>query len=1176
MKAIPLDGITNWADWGLPWQSPTPSQRSVSELFPFVGYLYRAIDLRANSVASMPWSIYGSKSTKPLWTSEDALAPDNLQPFAVLPDMLYRIEAALCMGSQAFIFKERNRVRLTGLRWLDPFTVEPVWTPQGLTSFTRYVNGGQNTMSVQDVVYIWLTGLRETEPRPAPAQAASNAANVIYNSAQFAKAFFERGAIKAGLLTVNGVPPESERERLKNWWGRFLSGINNAYSTEVVSAAVQYVPVGEGLAELTNQALTMEQREDIATALGVPHSLVMSNAANYATARQDSQAFYETTIVPQTLLIERHLNAQLFGPANLRIKFRPQALDVFQQDENERASAFATYVGAGIKPSIVAQMLGLELPEGVKYEDLDPDPEETQSPLGMLTPPSAAAVPAANAPAPTQTPPANDAPPQEPPAVPPPAQTKRALAMNEPVSMVEDRPAPAETGGQQPHARTATQIREESKRFLRWARKRNNPDLSAFKSSILSDAEKKTLWLGLAELQAGVQVKDSNLVAIPIDAPEPNLEGDVQLWAIEALVESVSSDLLSDLLWSRHVNTADTVADDALEKQVNAFLSSAPEQIARQNKDIIESWMQGRPEEEFRGDPNLAQFFKNTAMDLPRKQLQPYGLNLSSREEDNLFNLWFDDPDLKDKRYESAKELIAALQSEFGKVWADERKKGITSSEDRKRVRVELSKRMNDRIERWARTQVTDVFSTAALEYYKMSPAVLMVEWRTSSDGGEKPCKICGPLNGQRVQTGKAFPGGAERPPAHAGCRCWILPVVDKSKVGQPASERTQTGIPMPEPFAIKKGRPQTAQEARARIDALEEQWKGNETDRALREEKTRQIQQKIAELRKELDAILSRWAEEQEKDPSWLPTDDELAREAELTQQVDGMYKEVKGLSDMDAYRRAEFLKILAADQPVTIGMSKGSLGRVGNAWYGSIEEARIKQIFDSSAAWVGAVVDERIFTSPAMLQTLKDIDVQAVDGSATYMTSTLTEKGPYWFETTSRLQNSIAMSKVRFRNNRESIPKAFVHELGHAIETEVSVLKRSVDFLRRRTEGENAISMDAAYAPYGQAITIPGQTTKPDKFIEPYIGKQDYRDRSGKWSDTDDFFATEVMSKGLEYLYLDAGAFAQQDPDHFDYVWNTIRGRGHTPVKENEPDAIPEEQRQRQSRQPDSRGPV
>lgn len=439
------NGVKNFdmpGEWGLPWALPgNGAAKAPIQLVAFVGYLHRAVLLRANAVATVPWAIHREGSDTMLWDSEEPNPPDALTPFADLPELLFRTEAALTLLARAYWFRERSRVRTTGLRWLDPTTMLPYWTPQGISHFVRSVNAGTVNLPVEDVVYVWLRGLSETEPLAAPASAAANAANVLYNSAEFAKLFFARGAIKAGLLTVDGSPLPAERERLKSWWQRFMGGINNAWSAEVVSAAVTYVPVGEGLAELSNVALSTEQREDIATALGVPHSLIMSNASTFATAQQDSKAFYETTIVPECRLIERQLNAQVFFPAGLRFRFNANSLDVFQQDEKERAFAFQSYVASGIRPSIVAQMLGLELPEGVEYEDLDAAPDST---------------------------PVAAAPQDAPDAVNREARRERDEARE------DDR-------------------EDEIKRFRAWARKRKNPDPDAFKSEILSSEEKEAL-----------------------------------------------------------------------------------------------------------------------------------------------------------------------------------------------------------------------------------------------------------------------------------------------------------------------------------------------------------------------------------------------------------------------------------------------------------------------------------------------------------------------------------------------------------------------------------------------------------------------------------------------------------------------------------------------------------
>jgi hypothetical protein len=456
VKSVPLGALESLMEWGVPWHTngeATP--RTPVQLLAAVAFLYRAVDLRANAVATMPWAIYRGTGKEPVWDSQTPVAPEALLPFASLPELLTRTEAALTLVSEAFWFRERSRVRTTGLRWLDPTTMDPIWEPSGLVGFRRSATNGALQLPVDDVVYIWRRGLSETDPMPPPAQAGANAAHVLWGKDEFAKAYFKRGAIKAGLLTVDGNPLPAERARLKSWWQRLMGGLSNAFNAEVVSAAVTYVPVGEGLAELANKELSDELRESISTALGVPHSMLMSNASTYATAQQDTKTFYETTIVPECRLIETQVNAQVFEPAGLRFRFLPSSLDAFQQDENERATAFAAYVNAGIKPSIVAQMLGLELPEGIEYDDLDPEPQPVEL--------AAAPLDAQNA------------------------------------SEREEEPEDDKR-------------ETERKRFRTWARKRKHPDPDAFKSDLLSDADKEAL---LGEMRAPFSADSAEWNAYP-------------------------------------------------------------------------------------------------------------------------------------------------------------------------------------------------------------------------------------------------------------------------------------------------------------------------------------------------------------------------------------------------------------------------------------------------------------------------------------------------------------------------------------------------------------------------------------------------------------------------------------------------------------------------------------
>lgn len=102
---------------------------------------------------------------------------------------------------------------------------------------------------------------------------------------------------------------------------------------------------------------------------------------------------------------------------------------------------------------------------------------------------------------------------------------------------------------------------------------------------------------------------------------------------------------------------------------------------------------------------------------------------------------------------------------------------------------------------------------------------------------------------------------------------------------------------------------------------------------------------------------------------------------------------------------------------------------------------------------------------------------------------------------------------------------PQAVVHEFGHILEhRHIQIRDASLRFLDRRTAGEAAQWLGPGFAR--------SEIARRDGFIDSYVGK-DYRRR-----------ATEVLSKGLEYMHRDALAFWDRDPDHFAYVWDIMRG--------------------------------
>lgn len=414
--------------------------QELSHLYAAVSWLYRCVDVRAGAVANMPWEIRQGKTV--IMTPDDP-APERYQWLAALPGLLYRTEAAVALTGRAYWFRERNLLRTLNVRWLRPDSVRPVIDREGLQGFTRRVGSADIDLEPADLVYFWLPD-PFVEIGPAehyPGKAALKAAGVLQSMDDFLRGYFDRGLIKATLLKYTTPVASEEGKRVKEWWNRVARGLKNAFAAEVVRGDFEPLTVGEGLKELQNTALTVEQRESICTAMGVPQSKVTANAANYATKQGDDLSFIQDTIAPECRWIAAIINEQLLGPMGLQLVFMPDALSIMQEDEAQRAQSLKTLVEAGMSLEMAVEILGYDLPEGMEL--------------------------------------------REPAAATPPQLLPFTGQQGPPVGA----PTPLDDG----------ERIEETRRFLRWARKRSDPDPAQFESVILSPGDKELLLSDLRE-----------------------------------------------------------------------------------------------------------------------------------------------------------------------------------------------------------------------------------------------------------------------------------------------------------------------------------------------------------------------------------------------------------------------------------------------------------------------------------------------------------------------------------------------------------------------------------------------------------------------------------------------------------------------------------------------------
>ena len=365
-KSVDLDQYPEEA-----WTHLSGTNDPAAAYFRAVPWLYRGVTIRAQAVSSMPFAIYRDKAefdASANWKNKVGFLPNPRRLFWLL-------EACLTLSPAAYLFSDNLGRTRKLLRYIIPSSVTPVIDPlAGLTVFKRTVSGEMREFAPgMDIVYFWQpdpTVEQGAGPgKSSPARAALAAAGVLANIDEFISGYFAHGAVKATVLGVKGAPSRQEVEKLESWWKQFVGGVKNAWGGKVINSdAITPTVIGEGLESLGNNTLTNERREDIATALGVPHSLLFSNASNFATAQQDDLHFYNKTIVPECELIADTLNEQVFGPLGLRLAFQPETLDAFQEDTQQQAAALAQLTGAGIPLLMAADLVGIELTDEQRSE----------------------------------------------------------------------------------------------------------------------------------------------------------------------------------------------------------------------------------------------------------------------------------------------------------------------------------------------------------------------------------------------------------------------------------------------------------------------------------------------------------------------------------------------------------------------------------------------------------------------------------------------------------------------------------------------------------------------------------------------------------------------------------------------------------------------------------------
>lgn len=318
----------------------------VTAAYTNVPVIHRAVNLIADALATAPVKIYRSKGeTETAW------------PFLSEPSALLR-ETAQSLLIHGAAFWMINPGAVTGkprdVQILKASAVK-VEYENGVLSFTYQ----QKPYAPEQIVYFHeYNPDNDILPGVSCTRVALADARLIGYLTELAGAFFEGGAMPVTLLGVPVGTSQADLERTEGYFKNLMTGVKRAFRVLAVrSGAIVPTVLTPPFKDMIMPELSEEARLAVSHAFGIPITM-LTDAANYATATEHRLSFWQDTVKPFGERIEAAINEQLLARLGLRLELAYDELDVFQEDEGERAVRLQTLTGAGVPLWLAAQEAG--------------------------------------------------------------------------------------------------------------------------------------------------------------------------------------------------------------------------------------------------------------------------------------------------------------------------------------------------------------------------------------------------------------------------------------------------------------------------------------------------------------------------------------------------------------------------------------------------------------------------------------------------------------------------------------------------------------------------------------------------------------------------------------------------------------------------------------------------
>ena len=280
-----------------------------------IGWLFGAVSLIANSVASSEWILYRKNGNLQEIDKHPLIDLWNhVNPFQTRYQFLLQLETYIELIGEAFIVLNFNKLSLPAEMWLaSPSNMSIMPSSDKYISHYEYAKGNTKLrLEIPEVIHIF-------NPNPANPYRGIGAAKSISNdldseiyAAKYQNKLFYNDATPRLFLEFPDLPPIEERKRLRDEFLDIHQGWRNAYKPGFLWGGAKANTISMTSKDMDFANLRNVSKKLILAAYHIPESLIgASEIGSRARAEADEYVFAKYTIKPALQRIREALNEQL-------------------------------------------------------------------------------------------------------------------------------------------------------------------------------------------------------------------------------------------------------------------------------------------------------------------------------------------------------------------------------------------------------------------------------------------------------------------------------------------------------------------------------------------------------------------------------------------------------------------------------------------------------------------------------------------------------------------------------------------------------------------------------------------------------------------------------------------------------------------------------------------------